>query len=54
MRVQYSLLPDVGLVADVVALRNIASGDEFLQSYIDTDLGKSSFFCESDKMILLH
>jgi hypothetical protein len=36
--VQYTLLPEVGLAAEVIALREILPGEELLQSYIDCSL----------------
>ena len=37
------MAPEVGLVAEVVALRPIAAGEELVQSYIDCTLGKLVF-----------
>jgi hypothetical protein len=37
--VKYHTIPDVGLVASVVALRDIDAGDELQQSYIDASKG---------------
>ncbi len=47
--VKYISTTDLGLLANVVALRSISEGEELVQSYIDSDLGNIDTF-----IILLH